>query len=117
MNPLEEGGEGSPEQDVNAFTKGKGKGGYWPYQGAWNGNPSGTGYQGICWGCGEVGHQQRECPRKIQQIDCDNIECDFFFRGGGVRRGRAPANVGVQTEDEKDWEGREVRRMREGVQG
>ena len=82
MNPLEEGAEGNQEQDVNAFTKGKGKGGkggYWPYQGAWNGNPSGTGYQGICWGCGEVGHQQRECPKKIQQVDCDNVECDFFF--------------------------------------
>ena len=82
MNPHEEGGVGNQEQDVNAFTKGKGKGGkggYWPYQGAWNGNPSGTGYQGICWGCGEVGHQQQECPKKIQHVDCDNVECDFFF--------------------------------------
>ena len=82
VNPLEGGEEGEQEQEVNMFTKGKGKGGkggYRPYQGAWNGNPSGTGYQRICWGCGEVGHQQRECPKRIQKVDCDNLECDFFF--------------------------------------
>ena len=83
MRPVEGEEEASTnqEQEVNAFTKGKGKGGkdWYRYQGAWNDKPSGTGYQGICWSCGEVGHQQRECLKTIQNIDCDNLECDFFF--------------------------------------
>ena len=99
MGALEEDGgtEINQEQEVNVFTKGKGKGGkdwYRPYQGAWNNNPNGIGYQGVCWNCGEVGHQQRECPKTIQRVDCDNIECDFFFRGGGGRECRSPTSVG-----------------------
>ena len=38
---------------------GKGKGGAGKglgYKGAWNPNPSGYGYQGVCWRCGNVGH-------------------------------------------------------------
>ena len=100
---------GRQEQDVNAFSKGKGKGGkggYWPYQGAWNGYPSGTGYQGICWSCGEVGHQQKECPKKIQQVDCDNVECDFFF--GAIE------SEGVEPPPISDFK-RRVRRIGKGV--
>ena len=40
---------------------GKGKGGKDAW---WNYNPIGAGYQGICWGCGEVGHKQNECKGK-----------------------------------------------------
>ena len=80
------------EKKVNAFTKGKGKGGkdWYRYQGAWNDRPSGVGYQGICWRCGEVGHQQRECPKTIQNVNCDNVECDFFFGAVEVERVEAP---------------------------
>ena len=31
------------------------------FQGAVNYNPSGYGYQGVCWNCGEVGHKSNEC--------------------------------------------------------
>ena len=82
INPLEGGEEVSQEQEVNFFTKGKGKGvkgGYWPSQGGWSGGYGGAGFQGACWGCGELGHPQRECPKAIQNVDCSNIECDFFF--------------------------------------
>ena len=85
--------ETNQEQEVNAFTKGKGKGKDWyrPYQGAGNDRPNGTGYQGVCWGCGEVGHQQRECPKtKIQNVDCDSLECDFFFGAVEVERSETP---------------------------
>jgi hypothetical protein len=79
---------------------------YRPYQGAWNDRPSGTGYQGVCWGCGEIGHQQRECPKKIQNIDCDNLECDFFFGAVEAEKVEAPPI--------SDFE-RTFRRIRRGV--
>ena len=93
---------------MNAFTKGKGKGGkggYWPYQGAWNGNPSGTGYQGICWSCGEVGHQQKECPKKIQQVDFDQVECDFFFGAVESEGVEPPPIPGFRRKDRKVGKG------------
>ena len=108
MRPVEGEEEINQEQDVNALPKGKGKGKDWyrPYQGAWNDRPSGTGYQGICWGCGEVGHQQHECPKRIQNIDCDNLEADFFF---GVVEVKS-----IEESPVSDFE-RTFRRIRRGV--
>ena len=95
-------------QEVNAFTKGKGKGGkgWYRYQVMWNDKPGGGGYQGVCWRCGEVGHQQRECSKTIQNLDCGNIECDFFF--GAVEAEK------VEDPPILDFE-RTFRRTRRGV--
>ena len=108
MGQVEGGEETNQEQDVNVFTKGNRKGKDWhrPYQGAWNDRPNGTGYQGVCWGCGEIGHQQRECLKKIQNIDCDNLECDFFF--GAVEA------ESIEAPPISDFE-RTFRRIRRGV--
>ena len=106
VNPIEGEESGGQEQEVNVFTKGKGKGGYRPYQGAWNSNPTGTGYQGVCWGCGEIGHQQKECPKRIQNVNCDNLECDFFFGAVEV--------AGVEKPPVSEYE-REFRKVKRGV--
>ena len=33
-----------------------------------NGKGKGKGYQGQCWGCGQIGHKQDECPNRHQRV-------------------------------------------------
>jgi len=33
-----------------------------------NGKGKGKGYQGQCWGCGQIGHKQDECPNQHQRV-------------------------------------------------
>ena len=33
-----------------------------------NGKGKGKGYQGQCWGCGQIGHKQDECPNRQQRV-------------------------------------------------
>ena len=42
------------------------------FQGVWNPNNTGKGYQGVCWGCGEVGHKANECPKKVNGVEEGN---------------------------------------------
>ena len=40
----------------------------------WNPNPGpGWGYQGVCWGCGEVGHKQIECPYALGWVELGRV--------------------------------------------
>ena len=56
-------GKGYGKDGGKAKGKGSGfKGSYKGYKGSWNYNPIGSGYQGICWKCGQVGHKAAECP-------------------------------------------------------
>ena len=59
--------------------KGKGYANYSQYRGMWNSAPTGTNYQGMCWGCGEIGRQQRECPKAVRLVDCGHVEAGFLF--------------------------------------
>ena len=70
------------------------------YRNWWNANPTGGGYQGLCWVCGEVGHKQREClksevknrsgdKKTVQEIEeggtgdaADGQDCDVIEVGG-----------------------------------
>ena len=52
------GGKGNPKEGMNGG-----------FKGAWNLYPTGAGYQGICWGCGEIGHKSAECPWSVGAVE------------------------------------------------
>jgi hypothetical protein len=49
------------------------KGGDW-FKGAVNPRADGWGYQGVCWGCGKVGHKTNECRVRLQEVSEENKE-------------------------------------------
>ena len=74
-----------------------GKGGYCPgfkggTKGAWNHQPGGKGYQGICFRCGQVGHKAAECTVGINQMgqeprgrdECSQLQSVVFLLGWSV---------------------------------
>eukprot|EP00973_Karenia_brevis_P011622 1573073-Karenia_brevis.AAC.1 len=65
------------------MVRGKGNSGQLPYQGAWNNNKNGWGYQGICWKCGNIGHKSFDC-RKVNEAEV----------GGGDNQGSGEPEKG-----------------------
>ena len=50
----------------------------------WNPNPGpGWGYQGVCWGCGEVGHKAMECPYQLGWVGDEGSQPGTPSVGGG----------------------------------
>ena len=48
---------------------------------AWNYNPTGKGYQEICWKRGLVGHKSNECTTRINEEEKEGEEKEVFCGG------------------------------------
>jgi hypothetical protein len=73
------GGKGGFGKGPKGPSKGMQKGA--PKQ-VWNYNTTGTGYQGICYNCWQVGHKASECTKRINGVEDggeeehDHVDCD-----------------------------------------
>ena len=86
-----QGGKGFPgPQGEEKGGKGKGVG---KFQAPWNYNPTGWGYQGVCFKCGKVGHKANECTEtKVQQVQGEP-ESATEYRDQGEKGGGSVANA------------------------